>query len=309
MYCLLGDVALEPIDVTEFTETQSASFAEHAVLRGKPHLQATGEGLTELSFAARLHYQVGNVASRWQALVNAKSQQQALALVWGEGSVKGHFVITDLSSTTLFTDATGNVLCREISLSLKEYIGEVGTGLLGAALQVGSNSILGSLLPSGLHNSLSAAKQAVSQGVSLYHRGKRAFDEVQNAVSIMRQFTSNPRQALGYLPQTLSGLERTVGHFANITALSPALTPLHDALGVLADFSSQTQAIYRDLNGVYQDIHTNQHNSMESWFPSLSQGVSDAAEQINNLAPSVSSMTAWIVLRNDEEVRDDTDRA
>lgn len=42
MYFMLGNVAFEPVDLTDFNETHSADYAEHAVLKGKPRLQAMG---------------------------------------------------------------------------------------------------------------------------------------------------------------------------------------------------------------------------------------------------------------------------
>lgn len=123
MYFMLGDIALEAIDLTEFSETHAAEFAEHAVLKGKPRLQAMGEKLNELSFAIRLHHNIGGVESRYQALLTAKAEQQALALIWGRSKYKGDYVITQLTSNTLFTDKQGNALCREMTISLKEFVG------------------------------------------------------------------------------------------------------------------------------------------------------------------------------------------
>ena len=61
MYFMLGSVVFEPVDLTDFNETHAADFAEHAVLKGKPRLQAMGEKLTELNFAIRLHHTLGGV--------------------------------------------------------------------------------------------------------------------------------------------------------------------------------------------------------------------------------------------------------
>ena len=108
MYFMLGNIAFEPVNLTDFSETHSGDFAEHAVLKGKPRLQAVGEKLTELSFAIRLHHKIGGVESRYQALLSAKAKQEALVLIWGAGKYKGNYVITDISSSTLFTDAKGN---------------------------------------------------------------------------------------------------------------------------------------------------------------------------------------------------------
>ena len=116
-----------------------------------------GEKLSELSFAIRLHHKIGGVESRYQALLAAKAKQDALALMWGS-KYKGNFVITDISSTTLFTDGKGNALAREMNISLREFVGNGQNSLLGAALNVGGKSLLGSILPQGLVNTLSTVK-------------------------------------------------------------------------------------------------------------------------------------------------------
>lgn len=182
MYFMLGNIAFEPVNLTDFSETHSADFAEHAVLKGKPKLQAMGEKLTDLSFAIRLHHKIGGVESRYQLLLSAKAKQDTLALIWGS-KYKGNFVITDISSTTLFTDGKGNALAREMNINLKEFVGNGQAGLLGAALNVGGKSLLGSILPQGLVNTLSTAKRAVSRAVEIYQQGKRAVDEVRNTVN------------------------------------------------------------------------------------------------------------------------------
>lgn len=300
MYCLLGDIIFEPIDLTDFSENQQASFAEHAVMRGKPRLQATGDGLTTLQFAARLHYQIGGVESRWRALSSAKSAQQALSLVWGRNGVKGNYVITDLSSTTLFTDAQGNVLCREISISLTEYVGELDEGLLGAALQLGDNSILGSLLPQNLTNMLSAVKNTVNRGVQLYQTGKRAVDEVKNTVAIIRQFKNDPQSALAYLPHALSGLDQSLGAFSALVGMNAAFDNVRPYLGVVGEFVETGQAIY-DALALSKSYFEQSSTGWENWFVPADNAFSEAVEHIDNLATTTAEMTAWVVLRNDEE--------
>ena len=42
MYFMLGNIAFEPVNLTDFSETHSADFAEHAVLKGKPKIASDG---------------------------------------------------------------------------------------------------------------------------------------------------------------------------------------------------------------------------------------------------------------------------
>ncbi|QZP15715.1 phage tail protein [Avibacterium paragallinarum] len=301
MYCLLGDIVFEPIDLTEFSETQQASFAEHAVMRGKPRLQATGDGLTTLQFAARLHHQIGGVESRWRALSAAKSAQQALALVWGRNGLKGNYVITNLSSTTLFTDDKGNVLCREINVSLTEYIGKLEATLQGAALQLGNNRILGSILPKNLTNALSEIKSLVNKGVQLYQAGKRAVDDVKNIVAVMRQLKTDPLSALNHLPQALSGLDQSLGAFSDLVGMRSVLDSVSPYLNAVGEFVQSGQAIYDTLSFAKTSFEQLDIADWDKGFAIADNALNEVIEHIDNLATTTAEMTAWVVLRNDEE--------
>lgn len=313
MYFMLGNIAFEPVNLTDFNETHSAGFAEHAVLKGKPKLQAMGEKLTDLSFAIRLHHKIGGVESRYQSLLSAKAKQEALALMWGS-KYKGNFVITDISSTTLFTDGKGNALAREMNISLKEFVGNGQAGLLGAALNVGGKSLLGSILPKGLTNTLSTVKSAVSRGVELYQQGKRAVDEVRNTVAVVRQLVHDPATALAYLPSTLANLDNALGGFGELVGMQSAFEGVRQYLPAISEFSRDVSAVYDDLQIMKQSFSKAESSGWDDWFKPADESLSNINERLDNLANPVAKMTAWIVLRTDEEnpaeteVNDDTNR-
>lgn len=302
MYFMLGNIAFEPVNLTDFNETHSADFAEHAVLKGKPKLQAMGEKLTDLSFAIRLHHKIGGVESRYQSLLSAKAKQDALALMWGS-KYKGNFVITDISSTTLFTDGKGNALAREMNISLKEFVGNSQQGLLGAALNVGGKSLLGSILPKGLTNTLSTVKSAVSRGVELYQQGKRAVDEVRNTVAIVRQLAHDPASALAYLPSTLANLDNALGGFGELVGMQSAFDGVRQYLPAISEFSRDVSAVYDDLQIMKQSFsRVSADSEWNNWFTPADNALTEINEQLDNSANSVAKMTAWIVLREDEDV-------
>lgn len=302
MYFMLGNIAFEPVNLTDFNETHSADFAEHAVLKGKPKLQAMGEKLTDLSFAIRLHHKIGGVESRYQSLLSAKAKQDALALMWGS-KYKGNFVITDISSTTLFTDGKGNALAREMNISLKEFVGNSQQGLLGAALNVGGKSLLGSILPKGLTNTLSTVKSAVSRGVELYQQGKRAVDEVRNTVAIVRQLAHDPASALAYLPSTLANLDNALGGFGELVGMQSAFDGVRQYLPAISEFSRDVSAVYDDLQIMKQSFsRASADSEWNNWFTPADNALTEINEQLDNSANSVAKMTAWIVLREDEDV-------
>ena len=302
MYFMLGNIAFEPVNLTDFSETHSADFAEHAVLKGKPKLQAMGEKLTDLSFAIRLHHKIGGVESRYQSLLSAKAKQDALALMWGS-KYKGNFVITDISSTTLFTDGKGNALAREMNISLKEFVGNSQQGLLGAALNVGGKSLLGSILPKGLTNTLSTVKSAVSRGVELYQQGKRAVDEVRNTVAVVRQLAHDPASALADLPSTLANLDNALGGFGELVGMQSAFEGVRQYLPAISEFSRDVSAVYDDLQIMKQSFsRASADSEWNNWFTPADNALTEINERLDNSANSVAKMTAWIVLREDEDV-------
>lgn len=308
MYFMLGNIAFEPVNLTDFSETHSADFAEHSVLKGKPRLQAMGEKLTEFSFAIRLHHKIGGVESRYQALLAAKAKQEALALIWGTGKYKGNYVITDISSTTLFTDAKGNALAREMNISLREFVGNGQNSLLGAALNVGGKSLLGSILPQGLTNTLSTVKSAVSRGVELYNQGKRAVDEVRNIVAVVRQLAHDPASALAYLPSTLANLDNALGGFGELVGMQSAFEGVRQYLPAISEFSRDVSAVYDDLQIMKQSFsRASADSEWNNWFTPADNALTEINERLDNSANSVAKMTAWIVLREDENVENEND--
>lgn len=309
MYFMLGSVAFEPVDLTDFNETHAADFAEHAVLKGKPRLQAMGEKLTELNFAIRLHHTLGGVERRYQELLGAKSKQAALPLIIGRGKYKGNFVITDISSVTLFTDKLGNALCREMNISLREFVGDIEENPLGAALNIGGNSLLGSILPAGAVKALSQVKETVQKGAELFNQGRQIIDSVRDTVAVVRQLSDDPASALAYLPGILKNLDGAIGHFGDLTGMRDLLEGVHKVLPAASDLARESAGIYEDLMSMKDSLALGTQSGgtdWDSWFKPADSALSDINERIDNAAAPVAEMTAWVVLRKDEDVIDDT---
>ena len=309
MYFMLGKVAFEPVDLTDFNESYSAEFAEHAVLKGKPRLQAMGEKLSELSFAIRLHHKIGGVEKRYQALLSAQSKQEAMPLIIGRGKYKGNFVITDISSATLFTDKFGNALAREMNISLREFVGDMDDNPLGAALNLGSNSLLGSILPEGAVKALSEVKETVQKGAELFNQGRQIVDEVRNTIAIVRQLADDPMAALAYLPGILTNLDGALGNFGELTSMNDLFEGVHKVLPAISDFALESAGIYGDLQSMKESLTFGKESNgsnWDDWFKPADNALSDINERIDNAATPVAAMTAWIVLREDEDVTHDT---
>lgn len=309
MYFMLGSVAFEPVDLTDFNETHAADFAEHAVLKGKPRLQAMGEKLTELNFSIRLHHTLGGVERRYQELLGAKSKQAALPLIIGRGKYKGNFVITDISSVTLFTDKLGNALCREMNISLREFVGDIEENPLGAALNIGGNSLLGSILPAGAVKALSQVKETVQKGAELFNQGRQIIDSVRDTVAVVRQLSNDPAAALAYLPGILKNLDGAIGNFGELTGMRDLLEGVHKVLPATSDLARESAGIYEDLMSMKDSLTLGKQSGgadWNNWFKPADSTLDDINERVDNAAAPVAEMTAWVVLRKDEDVIDDT---
>ena len=309
MYFMLGSVVFEPVDLTDFNETHAADFAEHAVLKGKPRLQAMGEKLTELNFAIRLHHTLGGVERRYQELLGAKSKQAAMPLIIGRGKYKGNFVITDISSVTLFTDKFGNALCREMNINLLEFVGDIEDNPLGAALNIGGNSLLGSILPAGAVKALSQVKETVQKGAELFNQGRQIIDSVRDTVAVVRQLSDDPAAALAYLPGILRNLDGAIGNFGELTGMRDLLEGVHKVLPVASDLARESAGIYEDLMSMKDSLTLGKQSGgadWDNWFKPADSALGDINERVDNAAAPVAEMTAWVVLRKDEDVIDDT---
>ena len=190
-----------------------------------------------------------------------------------------------------------------MNISLKEFVGNSQQGLLGVALNVGGKSLLGSILPKGLTNTLSTVKSAVSRGVELYQQGKRAVDEVRNTVAVVRQLAHDPESALAYLPSTLANLDNALGGFGELVGMQSAFEGVRQYLPAISEFSRDVSAVYDDLQIMKQSFsRVSADSEWNNWFTPADNALTEINERLDNSANSVAKMTAWIVLREDEDL-------
>jgi len=125
MWAILGEIEFEVIGSPSGSEQRfAASFAEHARIAGKPRVEAVGGELDEIAWSILLHERLHDVEARLRALREATAAQQPLALVMGDGTYLGPWVITEGALTTQKTTASGRIVSAELQLTLREYTGE-----------------------------------------------------------------------------------------------------------------------------------------------------------------------------------------
>lgn len=123
MFAQLGKTVFQAVfSFAEDSEQGAASYAEHALLDGKPRLQKTGVGLTERSIKIMLHNSFCVPQDELNKLKDSRDQGEILPLIWGNGLVEGDFVITDLSASKEDVAPNGTVICYSVSINLKEFV-------------------------------------------------------------------------------------------------------------------------------------------------------------------------------------------
>jgi len=230
-------------------------------------------------------------------------------LIIGRGKYKGNFVITDISSVTLFTDKLGNALCREMNISLREFVGDIEENPLGAALNIGGNSLLGSILPAGAVKALSQVKETVQKGAELFNQGRQIIDSVRDTVAVVRQLSDDPAAALAYLPGILKNLDGAIGNFGELTGMRDLLEGVHKVMPAASDLARESAGIYEDLMSMKDSLTLGKQSGgadWNNWFKPADSALDNINERVDNAAAPVAEMTAWVVLRKDEDVIDDT---
>ncbi len=300
-YALLGHIAFDLLNApTALDEKHSATFAQHNVLSGKPKLQAMGLELDELTLNLSLHYKLGDVESRYQALITAKQSQQALALVLGFSKFKGHFVITDMSRQALFTDEQGNALARDVSITLKEFVGDTQQELQGLALQIGNNSPLSSLLPKGAVELINQTKNLVNQGVKVYRQTKQVVTDIRNTTTLMRNFANDPTTALSHLPTVLSNLDLSIIGLENTLGLQNSFAMLTNSIKGTQYFMRDIAELSESLNTIKTEFKQGLNaGDFGDWFDLGVKEIDNTEDILERMAKPVTQMTAWIVLRQD----------
>lgn len=306
MYGMLGTVMFDLLTApSSFDETHEATYAEHATIEGKPKLQATGNALIEYNFTLKLHHTIADVESTYQSLLSAQSSQKAQALIFGFSDYRGDFVITSIRAQTLITDDYGQVLARELQVSLKEFVGETAENPLGEALQLGGVFPLGSILPAGVVNAISTVRDVVNKGIQTYKTVMRVVDTVRSAFLMIDKVIHNPALALGYLPGIIGGLGNVMGQMAGLFSGTAIFTSIATVLPIAQSFANQMMGVYQDVAGLYmgvRNIFDMGAYSDRSWLDLSFDKIATIDEKLENLSAPAAKMTAWIALRDDDEV-------
>jgi phage protein U len=227
LFAVLGDIEFTVLQSPAGMELRgAATWAEHALVQGKPRLQCIGDELDEITLDIILHASLGNPQARLEQLRRAKAQHQPMALVLGGGDYLGAFVLTELQTMLQRTLPTGETLSATARIALREYTGEFQRpaprpGLLGNGLPIQGSLGAPPVRMSLTQQVVGAAQEAgsvLNQGRDLY--------------SAARSLGNNPAAALQRLPELQRVTTQAIGPLEVFSQGAEALGGLQGLVSV-----------------------------------------------------------------------------
>ncbi|TXF11934.1 phage tail protein [Pelomicrobium methylotrophicum] len=249
LYATLGETELEIITWLDGLSVRyAADYAEQGLIGRKSLLQYTGHRPDEVKIDARLHASWCNPADEVRRIKERMDGREPLAFVLGTGEYRGVFVIAEAEVTATQTDGYGAAIAFELSITLREYVGDpaepnppgvitagyrIPIGATGAgAFDLLADAPLAS--PGGLAAAVSQGIAAVAQGVQL----------AADVASLARMAEGSPASAALALPSLAGrvsafGATIPVETFGEIGQMAGAVASVvTDALTVASGFAA-----------------------------------------------------------------------
>jgi phage protein U len=122
MLAVLGWIEFEPLTAPEkFRSRQGYTYARHDVVEGKPRLQSIGDELEEIKLRMQWHRSYCNPQMQVDLVRFAAESHAVLPLIWGNGIMRGFYVIEGIEEEINVTADDGSLICIECEVWLTEY--------------------------------------------------------------------------------------------------------------------------------------------------------------------------------------------
>lgn len=123
MYAQIGDIVLSGhYGFTSFSSDDGSSIVEHALIDGKPKLQATGEALTKLTFSVNMNKGFINPEAEISKFKNYISNVEPVPFTLGTGEFLGYYVLTTIKVNIEQTDNDGRIIQCTVDLAASEFV-------------------------------------------------------------------------------------------------------------------------------------------------------------------------------------------
>jgi phage protein U len=130
----LGNITLDVLSVRALTDTLSWDYAEHATIESLPVLQKIASIGRDVTLDVRLHPDLGQPQELLGALEAAGESGEVMPLQTSRGGLLGHFVLTSIRRSWVWTLGDGTLAEANVALTLKPH--RAPPGLLSRLLGV-----------------------------------------------------------------------------------------------------------------------------------------------------------------------------
>jgi phage protein U len=218
LYATLGETELEIITWLDGLSVRyGADYAEQGLIGRKSLLQYTGHRPDEVRIDARLHASWCNPADEVRRIKERMDNREPLAFVLGTGEYRGVFVITEAEVTATQTDGYGAAIAFELSLTLREYVGDPaepnppGVVTAGYRIPIGATGAGAfDLIADAPLSSPGGLAAAVSSGISAVAQGVQLAAEVASLARVAESAPASAALALPSLADRVAGFGATL---------------------------------------------------------------------------------------------------
>jgi len=122
-YCRLGDASFGIKDgIGGFSIDAGYDYAQHDIATVKPTLQPMGETLSQIQLDIFLRAFIGHdVTGTISTLDKLRASGEPQKLVFASGVYQGQYVIKNIQSRVILTDASGVIQSADLSINLLEF--------------------------------------------------------------------------------------------------------------------------------------------------------------------------------------------
>jgi phage protein U len=122
MFALLGEIPFEVLGSPEmFESSRRFDYAEHRVVEDRPRLQWLAAELESITLTMLFHSSFTDPAAQLAALLIAANDHQARALVLGNGTFRGFFVVESVTTSDIQLGADAAPIAIRVQANLREW--------------------------------------------------------------------------------------------------------------------------------------------------------------------------------------------
>jgi len=290
MWAILGEIEFEVIGSPSGAEQRfSATFVEHERISGKPLVEAVGGELEEINWTILLHERLHDVDARLRAIRMATAKQEPLALVMGDGTYLGPWLIVEGVLITKKTTASGRIISAELQITLREYTGEfvAPTPRPGLA-DIAANASPTTPVQPGL---MTRTEQTLTHAQALASAARQAENVIRNASqTLSRARGMSAAAAIAQVPGILGSLGQAARSVSTMQELGGRVSEAASVTQLGVNLALQLQTMQTRLTNP-------QPSTIIGQMADASQVAVGALQQFDQARGALLSLTADVAMR------------